>query len=101
MLLGPNLLKIDINLCASFKKIIGDGANTLFWKDIWIGGAPLKDYYRRLYALELIKDCCIKEKFSNNVVDSFASVSLPAATTAMSSSGPLIWTWRLPVTRVG
>lgn len=61
MKLGTDLQKIDINLFSEFKNRIRDYACTLLWKDIWIGGSPLKDYYKSLYFLETEKNYRVKE----------------------------------------
>ncbi|GJU61778.1 RNA-directed DNA polymerase, eukaryota, reverse transcriptase zinc-binding domain protein [Tanacetum coccineum] len=42
---------MDYNL-----KKVGNGVDTMFWKDPWMGDVPLKIQYPRLYALETIQD---------------------------------------------
>jgi hypothetical protein len=34
---------------------MGDGKNTLFWTDIWVGEVSLRDRYNRLYELSMLK----------------------------------------------
>lgn len=63
--LGSKLLEVNINLFSSFKKNIGDGLGSSFSHDIWVGGEPLKDSYRRLYSLENFKDCTVSGKCFN------------------------------------
>lgn len=41
-----------VGLLNCFLRKVGDGAHTLFWKDLWIGDRPLKFIFPRLYALE-------------------------------------------------
>lgn len=57
------LLKDGIDLHSFFKKKIGNGMSTSFWKDNWLGGIKLKDEFPRLYALESFKDCKVRERF--------------------------------------
>ncbi|GJU20086.1 hypothetical protein Tco_1153428 [Tanacetum coccineum] len=50
--LENDLVSYGINLPDVFKKKIGNGCNTLFWLDTWIGNEPLKDSFPRLFRLE-------------------------------------------------
>lgn len=49
--LKGELLKENVDLSTLFKKKIGNGNNTSFWNDLWVG-APLKVGFDRLFALE-------------------------------------------------
>ncbi|XP_071699108.1 uncharacterized protein [Rutidosis leptorrhynchoides] len=51
-LAGIMIEKMDIEFASSFLKAIGDGADTLFWEDPWIGGTPLKHRFSRLFHLD-------------------------------------------------
>ncbi|GKD64091.1 RNA-directed DNA polymerase, eukaryota, reverse transcriptase zinc-binding domain protein [Tanacetum coccineum] len=52
--------------CVSFiKRKLGNGENTLFWEDIWLGDFALKMTHPRLFALELKKDIIVAEKMGN------------------------------------
>ncbi|GJV57301.1 RNA-directed DNA polymerase, eukaryota [Tanacetum coccineum] len=52
--------------CVSFiKQKLGNGENTLFWEDIWLGDSALKMTHPRLFALELKKDITVAEKMGN------------------------------------
>ncbi|GKD35485.1 RNA-directed DNA polymerase, eukaryota, reverse transcriptase zinc-binding domain protein [Tanacetum coccineum] len=51
----------DNNGC-SFK---GYGTHIRFWKDIWVGEAPLFTRYNRLYRLDQDKDCLIIDRINN------------------------------------
>ncbi|GJT55780.1 RNA-directed DNA polymerase, eukaryota, reverse transcriptase zinc-binding domain protein [Tanacetum coccineum] len=51
----------DNNGC-SFK---GCGTRIRFWKDIWVGEAPLFSRYNRLYRLYQDKDCFIIDRINN------------------------------------
>nr|GEX91119.1 RNA-directed DNA polymerase, eukaryota [Tanacetum cinerariifolium] len=53
------------------KKRIGNGINTRFWSDCWIGDLPLHAKFPRLYALELDKDASVAVKLSAHVDISF------------------------------
>jgi len=43
---------------------VGNGANTLFWVDKWVGDAPLSVRFRRLYDLCEDKLCTVAEMFA-------------------------------------
>ena len=51
-----------IDILAFFRKKVGNGENSMFWDDVWLGYATLKVQYPRLYALELCKDIVVAEK---------------------------------------
>lgn len=44
---------------------MGNGENTLFWVDTWLGEVALKTQYPRLYALYLCKEISVAEKMSD------------------------------------
>ncbi|GKC12731.1 RNA-directed DNA polymerase, eukaryota [Tanacetum coccineum] len=46
------------------QKKLGNGANTLFWEDVWCGNMALKQKYPRLYALELDKKVVVADKLA-------------------------------------
>ena len=48
---------------------VGDGSATVFWDDCWKDDRPLKAVFPRLYALELRKDICVKDKLSDPSID--------------------------------
>ncbi|GJW79680.1 RNA-directed DNA polymerase, eukaryota [Tanacetum coccineum] len=45
-----------------FRKKIGNGVNTSFWADSWIGSIPFKEKFPRLYALEESKSISVADK---------------------------------------
>ncbi|GJV29338.1 RNA-directed DNA polymerase, eukaryota, reverse transcriptase zinc-binding domain protein [Tanacetum coccineum] len=49
----------------SFRFNAGCGTRIRFWKDIWVGEAPLSIRYNRLYRLDLDKDCLITDRIIN------------------------------------
>nr|GEU98552.1 RNA-directed DNA polymerase, eukaryota, reverse transcriptase zinc-binding domain protein [Tanacetum cinerariifolium] len=53
-------------------KKVGNGVDTLFWKDVWMGDLSLKFHFLRLYALETYKNISITMKLSfDSVASSF------------------------------
>nr|GEX17544.1 RNA-directed DNA polymerase, eukaryota, reverse transcriptase zinc-binding domain protein [Tanacetum cinerariifolium] len=53
------------------KKRIGDGNETRFWYDKWIGDKSLQDLFPRLFALELDKEVLVADKMKVVVGHSF------------------------------
>ncbi|GJV13953.1 hypothetical protein Tco_1359276 [Tanacetum coccineum] len=45
---------------------VGNGRNTIFWKDLWIGDSCLSLAFPRLYALENNKDCTVADKYEKS-----------------------------------
>jgi hypothetical protein len=43
------------------KNKVGNGAKTLFWRDIWVGDRPLKDVFPRLFSVSTSKDLLVSE----------------------------------------
>nr|GEX71156.1 hypothetical protein [Tanacetum cinerariifolium] len=54
-----------INLMDFIQKIFGNGENTSFWDDSWLGEVALKVLYKRLYALKMCKSISVAEKMSH------------------------------------
>ncbi|XP_071714472.1 uncharacterized protein [Rutidosis leptorrhynchoides] len=50
-----------------FKRKVGNGANTKFWKDIWIGDCSLASRFGRIFSLDMNGDCTIADRFINGV----------------------------------
>ncbi|GJY58660.1 RNA-directed DNA polymerase, eukaryota, reverse transcriptase zinc-binding domain protein [Tanacetum coccineum] len=55
----------DIILSNSFRFKAGCGTRIRFWKDIWVGEAPLFIRYNRLFRLDQEKDCLIIDRINN------------------------------------
>nr|GEZ28987.1 RNA-directed DNA polymerase, eukaryota [Tanacetum cinerariifolium] len=55
-----------IDLMTYCRKKVGNGADTTFWDEVWIGEQPLKIQFPRMYALELRKKMSIE-----NIADTF------------------------------
>ncbi|GKA70783.1 RNA-directed DNA polymerase, eukaryota [Tanacetum coccineum] len=47
------------------QKKVGNGENTSFWDDSWLGEVALKVLYKRLYALEMCKSISVAEKMGH------------------------------------
>lgn len=45
-------------------KKVGNGTDTKFWDDKWIGCDLLSDKFKRLHALEIDKKCSISDRIS-------------------------------------
>nr|GFA19758.1 RNA-directed DNA polymerase, eukaryota, reverse transcriptase zinc-binding domain protein [Tanacetum cinerariifolium] len=61
-----------IDLISQMKKRVGNGSNTLFWKDSWIIDSPHMHIYPRLFALECNKHTTVANKFLDiNISHSF------------------------------
>ncbi|GJU20006.1 hypothetical protein Tco_1153348 [Tanacetum coccineum] len=58
--LKNDLSELGIDLPLMFKKKLGNGEDTRFWLDIWVGNSTLKDSYPRLFHLESIQDCRVR-----------------------------------------
>nr|GEX17063.1 RNA-directed DNA polymerase, eukaryota, reverse transcriptase zinc-binding domain protein [Tanacetum cinerariifolium] len=54
-----------INLMDFIQKKVGNGENTSFWDDSWLGEVALKVIYKRLYALEMCKSISVAEKMGH------------------------------------
>jgi hypothetical protein len=48
-------------LCGIFFKRIGNGGETSFWHDRWVGVQPLKDVFPRLFLVSTQKEACVSE----------------------------------------
>ncbi|GJV09607.1 RNA-directed DNA polymerase, eukaryota, reverse transcriptase zinc-binding domain protein [Tanacetum coccineum] len=60
---GRDIQNLGFNFCSSFEKKLGNGNNTLFWLDSWIGdGVILSEKFHRLYRLEINKDITVGDK---------------------------------------
>ncbi|PWA49800.1 RNA-directed DNA polymerase, eukaryota [Artemisia annua] len=47
------------------EKKIGNGNDTFFWLDIWVGNQSLRDKFNRLYKLDMVPGCMISSRFVN------------------------------------
>ncbi|PWA99335.1 RNA-directed DNA polymerase, eukaryota, Reverse transcriptase zinc-binding domain protein [Artemisia annua] len=60
--LKDELMKNDIHLPSIFKRKIGNGRDTYFWLDNWLGGSSLKETFPRLFRLEANPSCLVSER---------------------------------------
>ncbi|GJW35102.1 RNA-directed DNA polymerase, eukaryota, partial [Tanacetum coccineum] len=60
-----------VDLISHCKIRVGNGMNTSFWNDCWIGDSMLKYLFPRLFALETIKDISVADKFYVPITCSF------------------------------
>ncbi|PWA97103.1 RNA-directed DNA polymerase, eukaryota [Artemisia annua] len=52
----------NVSLDALVKKRIGDGTDTMFWKDMWIGECPLKEKFPRIFRLDAEPNAKVKDR---------------------------------------
>jgi len=45
----------------NIRRVVGDGRNTLFWHDNWVGEIPLRFKFSRLFDLAVKKECSVEE----------------------------------------
>ncbi|KAJ0837013.1 putative reverse transcriptase zinc-binding domain-containing protein [Helianthus annuus] len=86
-----------------FKGIVGNGERILFWLDPWLKDSPLREVYPNLFALEMVKTCCVSDRIHGiwmwkHDPDCPAEViELNALLSDLSSitlnSGPDSWKW--------
>ncbi|XP_071739386.1 uncharacterized protein [Rutidosis leptorrhynchoides] len=64
------LTKLGVNLSNDFFKVVGNGMDTSFWNDKWVGELSLKEAYPRLYRLESSKDVSVADRvgFADNSI---------------------------------
>ena len=60
--LKEDLCKVGIDLPMVFKKKIGNGCDTRFWSDNWLGGPPLKVDFPRLFRLDSNPHCLVCDR---------------------------------------
>lgn len=42
--------------CREVERKVGNGSDTLFWKDTWVANEPLRDVFPRLFSLAICQD---------------------------------------------
>nr|GEZ48509.1 hypothetical protein [Tanacetum cinerariifolium] len=55
-----------IDLLKYMKIHVGNGQNTMFWEDVWIGNKNFKTSFPRIYALEFDKNLIVADKMAHN-----------------------------------
>ncbi|XP_071700669.1 uncharacterized protein [Rutidosis leptorrhynchoides] len=62
---GNVIESCHVNFKNSFKKSIGDGKSSLFWKDNWCGSMCFKEMFSRLYRLESKKEALVSDRLAS------------------------------------
>ncbi|PWA73278.1 reverse transcriptase domain, Reverse transcriptase zinc-binding domain protein [Artemisia annua] len=98
--LENDLVSYGISLPSVFKKKIGNGCNTLFWLDTWIGNEPLKDSFPRLFRLEsnpsaLVCDRAPVSTSSSNLASGAAFVGVHLFSRAVMAADNYETIWML------
>ncbi|XP_076904485.1 putative mitochondrial protein AtMg00310 [Bidens hawaiensis] len=62
MKLRDNLNNRGVIPSSALTKILGNGEDTRFWVDVWLGDEPLKNIFPRLFALENNKSCSVAQR---------------------------------------
>ncbi|GJV05373.1 RNA-directed DNA polymerase, eukaryota [Tanacetum coccineum] len=60
------LQNLDIDLLSFMKKRVGNGVDTAFWEDQWLGDEYFKTRFHRVYALESDKKISVAAKMSHH-----------------------------------
>ncbi|KAL4556996.1 hypothetical protein LXL04_035166 [Taraxacum kok-saghyz] len=68
---GVDLAVKGVDLQSFCKKVIGNGANTRFWNEVWIGDSMLCYTFPRLFALEEDKEVSVADKLIGSWAASF------------------------------
>lgn len=61
---GWEINNVGIEFRSSFCKKTGDGDQTRFWEDDWVGSGKLKNIFSRLYNLEVCKNATVRDRSS-------------------------------------
>ena len=59
---GLDIEKVGIEFSSSFSKNLGDGGDTLFWEDRWVGGIRLRERFPRLFQLDRHKEARVVDR---------------------------------------
>ncbi|GJX70795.1 RNA-directed DNA polymerase, eukaryota [Tanacetum coccineum] len=57
-----------MDLLSFMKKKVGDGQDTFFWEEVWMGDMTFKSRFPRVYALESDKKITVAAKMNHNVL---------------------------------
>ncbi|GKD68098.1 hypothetical protein Tco_1322188 [Tanacetum coccineum] len=68
---ASSLKSKGIDLCALIRKKVGNGKDTLFWEEHWIGEKDMRIQFLRLYALETCKHIIVAAKMRHNSLSSY------------------------------
>ncbi|GJZ85929.1 RNA-directed DNA polymerase, eukaryota [Tanacetum coccineum] len=59
---------LGMDLLSFMKKKVGDGQDTFFWEEVWMGDMTFKSRFPRVYALESDKKITVAAKMNHNVL---------------------------------
>ncbi|PWA71214.1 Concanavalin A-like lectin/glucanase superfamily [Artemisia annua] len=51
---------------STMRKRIGNGTSTRYWMDMWVGNLSLNDRFLRVFALEMVKDCMVSDRWNED-----------------------------------
>ncbi|KAJ0638467.1 putative RNA-directed DNA polymerase [Helianthus annuus] len=57
-----SLQQKGIDLFKAIRNVVGNGSNTLFWLDLWIGNTPFHIRFPTLFSLERLKMCYVSDR---------------------------------------
>ncbi|XP_071705407.1 uncharacterized protein [Rutidosis leptorrhynchoides] len=63
---GDHIDSIGVSFKDSFSKSIGNGYNTRFWSDNWVGSSTLKNRFRRLFRIDRDPNAMVKDRINRN-----------------------------------
>ncbi|XP_071687538.1 uncharacterized protein [Rutidosis leptorrhynchoides] len=63
---GEHIDSIGVSFKDSFSTSIGDGCNTRFWSDNWVGSSTLKNRFGRLFRLDQDPNAMVKDRINRN-----------------------------------
>ncbi|XP_071694307.1 uncharacterized protein [Rutidosis leptorrhynchoides] len=66
VLAGIEMENLQVHIKDYFVKTVGNGSNTLFWKEHWIGNEKLCNLFPRLYKLESNPDVSVQDRMAAN-----------------------------------
>ncbi|XP_071717846.1 uncharacterized protein [Rutidosis leptorrhynchoides] len=62
--IGYDIEKLGVNFSNSFFKQIGNGIDTTFWEETWLGDKPLKNVFGRLFRLEADQQAAVSDRIT-------------------------------------
>ncbi|GJU07590.1 hypothetical protein Tco_1124020 [Tanacetum coccineum] len=84
-----DLLNLSIDMSLIFKKKIGNGSDTRFWTDNWVGEGLLKFAFLRLYRLDTNQQWAVSDR-APTFHQHYDTTSAPIAT---ASQVGLVYNW--------
>ncbi|KAF5795822.1 putative RNA-directed DNA polymerase [Helianthus annuus] len=56
----------NVHLRGFFRGKVGRGDRIMFWLDPWLRDVSLREVYPRLFSLEVVKTCCVRDRMEGN-----------------------------------